>query len=141
MPDEAPPDTRPVACIDGGAWGHAAQVAKNVLVSVKVVKVHDGGVHSLQVHRRRAELWVIVDHGLRVEVDGVVTHPSPGDEVWIPAGSTHRVAAPNGGGRFIEVSFGRFDEADVTRLEDHYGRADPPVAPSPPASQLERQPA
>jgi mannose-6-phosphate isomerase len=122
MPDDSPPNVRPVASIDSGEWGHASQVAKNVPVSVKLVKVHDGGVHSLQVHRRRSELWVIVDHGLRVEVDGVTTHPSAGDEVWIPAGATHRVAAPNGGGRFIEVSFGHFDEADVTRLDDAYGR-------------------
>lgn len=117
-----PPAERPAPASDEGEWGRATQVARNVPVSVKVVRVHPGGVHSLQVHRRRSELWVILDLGLRVEVDGHAWEPGPGDEVWIPAGSIHRVTAPGPGGRFIEVSFGHFDEADVTRLEDAYGR-------------------
>lgn len=117
-----PPSARPDASAEGGAWGRAVQVARNVPVSVKLVKVHAGGVHSLQVHRHRSELWVILDAGLRVEVNGRAWEPAPGEEVWIPAGATHRVAAPGAGGRFVEVSFGHFSETDVTRLEDAYGR-------------------
>ncbi|MBU6289213.1 MAG: mannose-6-phosphate isomerase [Chloroflexi bacterium] len=119
---DGPPIVQPTTLLAEDTWGHAVQYARNTPVSVKLVKVHAGGVHSLQVHRCRSELWVILDAGLRVEVDGHAWEPCPGDEVWIPAGSTHRVAAPGPEGRFIEVSFGHFSEADVTRLEDAYGR-------------------
>jgi mannose-1-phosphate guanylyltransferase/mannose-6-phosphate isomerase len=117
------PAARPTVSIEEGTWGHAVQVARNTPVSVKLVKVHAGGVHSLQVHRHRSELWVILDAGLRVEVNGRAWEPVPGEEVWIPAGSTHRVGAPHASARFIEVSFGHFSETDVTRLEDAYGRS------------------
>ena len=117
-----PPVKQPTTLLAEEAWGRAVQFARNTRVSVKLVKVYAGGVHSLQVHRQRSELWIVLDAGLRVEVDGHAWEPSPGDEVWIPAGSTHRVAAPGNGARFIEVSFGHFSEADVTRLEDAYGR-------------------
>ena len=106
---DGPPIVQPTTLLAEDTWGHAVQYARNTPVSVKLVKVHAGGVHSLQVHRCRSELWVILDAGLRVEVDGHAWEPCPGDAV-------------GNGARFIEVSFGHFSEADVTRLEDGYGR-------------------
>ncbi len=127
MPDESAKHSRPVIrpepIRETGDWGRAMQHARNTVVSVKLVVVRAGGVHSLQYHRHRGELWIILDAGLHVEVDEQSWDATVGEEIWIPAGSTHRVSAPGDAGRFIEVSFGHFAEIDVVRLEDVYGRS------------------
>jgi mannose-6-phosphate isomerase len=126
MPDDPTDHFRPVIRPDpireAGEWGRAVQHARNTVASVKLVMVRAGGVHSLQYHHQRGELWIILDAGLLVEVDGHSWDATVGEEIWIPPGSTHRVSAPGDAGRFIEVSFGHFSEIDVTRLEDAYGR-------------------
>ena len=46
-----------------------------------------------------------------------------GEQIWVPAGSTHRMG--NSGGqptRILELAFGHFDEQDIERLEDDYDR-------------------
>lgn len=90
---------------------------------MKIITVGAGGQLSLQRHAHRDELWIILDPGLEVEVDG---HPRPvavGDQVWIPRGTTHRIASTAGQARFVEIAFGAFDERDIERLEDRYGRS------------------
>ena len=37
--------------------------------------------------------------------------------------TTHRLSAGGGPVRILEVSFGEFDENDIVRLDDVYGRA------------------
>ncbi|RLT57075.1 MAG: cupin domain-containing protein [Chloroflexi bacterium] len=127
LPDDPTDHFRPVIRPDpireAGEWGRAVQHARNTVASVKLVMVRAGGVHSLQYHHQRGELWIILDAGLLVEVDGHSWDATVGEEIWIPPGSTHRVTAPGDAGRFIEVSFGHFSEIDVTRLEDAYGRS------------------
>ena len=39
-----------------------------------------------------------------------------------PAGFEHRVTGGPEGTTFLEIAFGDFDESDITRLEDRYGR-------------------
>ena len=104
-------------------WGQMFQYALNTQTSVKIVEVQAGAELSKQYHHQRAELWVMLDPGLVVELDGRTWEAKVGEEIWIPHGSNHRVSAPGDAGRFIEVSFGHFSEIDVTRLEDAYGRS------------------
>ena len=40
----------------------------------------------------------------------------------VVSGAVHRLTAPGNGGRLLEVAFGHFDEADIVRLSDRYGR-------------------
>ena len=53
-------------------------------------------------------------------------HLEPGEQVWIPVGARHRLAtaadAP-GPVRVLELGFGKFDEDDIVRYDDEYGRA------------------
>jgi mannose-1-phosphate guanylyltransferase/mannose-6-phosphate isomerase len=92
-------------------------------VTVKIIGVNPGAVLSLQRHRRRSELWIPLDATLLVEVDGRAWRPAVDEPVWSPAGATHRLSAPGDqGGRIMEVAFGHFDEEDIERLEDKYGR-------------------
>jgi mannose-1-phosphate guanylyltransferase/mannose-6-phosphate isomerase len=49
-----------------------------------------------------------------------------GEEIWLPAGTSHRLrcdADTPHPVRVMEVSLGTFDEADIERLQDDYGRA------------------
>ena len=105
-------------------WGRFTQFCANEPVTVKIIGVDPGCELSLQRHRRRSELWIALDPTLQVEVDGRIWQPAVEEAVWIPAGATHRLSAPGDrGGRILEVAFGHFDEDDIERLADRYGRA------------------
>jgi mannose-6-phosphate isomerase len=124
MTTEKAPATQPETVSSTRPWGGFTQYALNTPATVKIIEVSAGGILSLQRHTHRAELWVILDETLEVEVDGKRWRPTRHEEVWIPAGAVHRLSAPGEkGGRLVEVAFGHFDEADIERLEDVYARA------------------
>ena len=104
-------------------WGGFEQYTHNLPSTVKIITVVPGGSLSRQYHHRRDELWVVLDPGARIELDGEVLSPGPGEKLYVPRGTVHRLSA---GGeepvRVLEVSFGEFDEDDIVRLEDVYGR-------------------
>lgn len=108
---------------DDRPWGGFRQFAHNALCTVKILTVDAGETLSLQSHRRRDELWVVLDPGLRVEIDGTEHLPEPGDEFVIVRGSRHRLGSAGSRGRVLEISFGEFDEDDIERYEDVYGRS------------------
>lgn len=121
--DTARIDPRPEAVVDHRPWGSFHQITHNESTTVKIITVDGGGELSLQRHDHRDELWTILDHGLVVEIDGFRRPVAVGEQVWIPRGTTHRVASVAGRARFLEVAFGTFDECDIERLEDRYGRS------------------
>ncbi len=104
-------------------WGKFEQYTHNLPSTVKIITVAPGGTLSRQYHHHRDELWVVLDPGARVEMDGEALSPGPGEKLYVPRGTVHRLSA---GGeepvRVLEVSFGEFDEDDIVRLEDVYGR-------------------
>jgi mannose-6-phosphate isomerase len=105
-------------------WGGFEQYTHNMLSTVKVITVKPGGALSLQYHHRRDELWVILDAGARIELGDIVVEPHVGERIFIPRTTTHRLSAPgNRKVRILEISFGEFDEEDIVRLDDVYGRA------------------
>ena len=106
-------------------WGKFEQYTHNLPSTVKIITVAPGGTLSRQYHRHRDELWVVLDPGARVEMDGETLSPEPREKLYIPRGTVHRLSAAWGGGpvRILEVSFGEFDEGDIVRLDDAYGRA------------------
>jgi mannose-1-phosphate guanylyltransferase/mannose-6-phosphate isomerase len=104
-------------------WGAFERYTHNAPSTVKVITVNPGGSLSLQYHHARDELWVVLDDGIRVDLEGATLHPKPGEKLYIPRGSVHRLAsATDRPARILEISFGHFDEGDIVRLEDVYGR-------------------
>ena len=103
-------------------WGNFKQFVFNEKCTVKIIEVKPNQTLSKQVHRKRDELWVVLDKGLRVELDDKVINPKPGDEVVIKRKTIHRLSSLGRRARVLEISFGNFDESDVERLEDVYGR-------------------
>jgi mannose-6-phosphate isomerase len=109
-------------------WGHFEQFTHNLTSTVKIITVDPGGTLSLQYHHRRDELWVIMDHGAQVELGDRVIQPETGEQLFIPRRMPHRLSAfGNAAVRILEISFGEFDEDDIVRLEDVYGRAGSPA--------------
>jgi len=105
-------------------WGKFEQYTHNVPSTVKIITVQPGGALSLQYHHHRDELWVVLDPGARVEVGDRVLLPERGEKVFIPCRTLHRLSAIGEEAvRILEVSLGEFDEDDIVRLEDVYGRA------------------
>ena len=105
-------------------WGKFEQYTHNVLSTVKVITVQPGGTLSLQYHHSRDELWVVLDDGAQIELGDEIIRPDAGERVFIPRQTAHRLSGIGDGSvRILEVSFGEFDENDIVRLEDIYGRA------------------
>jgi mannose-6-phosphate isomerase len=68
----------------------------------------------------------VLDAGSCVELDGKILHPEPGEKLFIPRETVHRLSSVGEGeARVLEISFGEFDEDDIVRLDDVYGRAGP----------------
>jgi mannose-6-phosphate isomerase len=89
---------------------------------VKVITVKPGESLSLQYHHRRDEFWHVLSGDGTAEIDGQSLKLEPGGTCFIPRGTKHRV---HGGASvlvFLELAFGDFDENDIIRLEDKYGR-------------------
>lgn len=109
--------------LDERPWGRFERFSLNEPTTVKIITVDAAGILSLQRHVRRDELWSVLDGHLTVRVGDTEVAASAGDRFFIPRGVVHRVSAPTeSGGRILEVAFGHFDETDIERLEDQYGR-------------------
>ncbi|MEW5979242.1 MAG: phosphomannose isomerase type II C-terminal cupin domain [Acidobacteriota bacterium] len=104
-------------------WGGFRRFTHNEVSTVKIITVNPGQVLSLQYHHQRDELWVALDPGLQVTLDGRTWEPQPYEEIFIARGAKHRMAGVGSRpSRWLEISFGAFDEDDIVRLEDRYGR-------------------
>lgn len=58
-----------------------------------------------------------------MELGEQVVDPEAGEKLYIPRQTVHRLSAVGEDPvRILEISFGEFDEEDIIRLEDLYGR-------------------
>ncbi len=103
-------------------WGSFKQYANNQEVTVSLMTVLPGQRLSAQSHTGRAELWIALDDGAIVEIGETVYHPRKGEELWIPAGTRHRLGSAGPAVRVLEVAFGNWQQEDITRHEDDYHR-------------------
>lgn len=107
-------------------WGRFEQYTHNLPCTVKIITVEPGGRLSRQYHHRRDELWVVLDSGVEIELGEKNLRPEPGEKLYISRGTVHRLSGiGDRPARILEVSFGEFDESDIVRLEDVYGRVEP----------------
>ena len=92
-------------------------------VCVKVLTINAKGRLSLQTHEKRSERWYILDAGIVVTVEGRTWVTEPGETVYVAAGEKHRIEnISNGVARIVELMYGEYQEEDITRIEDDYGR-------------------
>lgn len=117
------PDPREAMFVSERPWGSFQQFTLNEPTTVKVITVEPGQRLSLQTHALRAEFWQVLDGPIDVTVGERTWSAQPGEQVWIPVGTRHRMGnSAEVPGRVLEVGYGEFDEADIVRLEDDYQR-------------------
>lgn len=106
-------------------WGNYRVLSEESTHKVKRIEVLPGARLSYQLHEHRGEHWFLVEGAGTVTLDGTESRLSPGDTVDIEPRTPHRIE--NTGSRplvFIEVQHGAsFEEDDIVRLKDDYGRA------------------
>jgi mannose-1-phosphate guanylyltransferase/mannose-1-phosphate guanylyltransferase/mannose-6-phosphate isomerase len=103
-------------------WGAFRQFTANEQSTVKIITIAAGGELSLQYHNDRSEFWRIISGHPTVTIGEKVTRAKAGDEFLIAKKKQHRIKAGKDGAMFLEIAFGAFDEKDITRLADKYGR-------------------
>ncbi|MCX6039652.1 MAG: phosphomannose isomerase type II C-terminal cupin domain [Caldilinea sp.] len=116
------PDEKPAASFVQRPWGSFKQYAFNQETTVSLMTVEPGMRLSLQSHTARAELWIVLDPGGVVQVGDDIFYPQPGEEIWIPANTRHRLASLGAPVRVLEVAFGNWQQADITRFDDDFQR-------------------
>lgn len=103
-------------------WGGFEQFTFNEISTVKILTIKPGKRLSLQFHKKRNEFWKALDNPVKVVVGEKVVTLKKGDTIEIPKGAKHRIEGLKKEARLLEISFGEFDENDIVRIEDDFGR-------------------
>lgn len=106
-------------------WGDSRTLFMNqgeAKISAKIITVLPHSRLSLQKHSLRSEHWFVMEGVAEVSLGGADLVLHPGETIRIPRGTAHRLGTGDGT-KVLEVSTGVFDEGDITRIEDDYGRA------------------
>ncbi len=110
--------------VDHRPWGYYEVLCDEQKFKVKKIVVHAGKRLSLQRHQGRSEHWHIIEGKALVTVDNNIITLHSGASIDIPQRAVHRIE--NTGDQdltFIEIQRGDyFDEHDIERLEDDFGR-------------------
>jgi mannose-1-phosphate guanylyltransferase/mannose-1-phosphate guanylyltransferase/mannose-6-phosphate isomerase len=103
-------------------WGSFTTFIKNEPGTVKILHISKGEAFSLQYHHSREEFWKILEGNPVVTVGEKEIKAAPGDEFTVPEETKHRISAPDNNVMVLEIARGTFDEEDIVRIEDKYGR-------------------
>jgi len=103
-------------------WGSFRQFTENEPTTIKIIHINAGQRLSLQYHNKRSEFWVVLSGNPTIIIGDKITNASEGEEFFVLKKTHHRIEASNSDVRILEVAFGDFDEDDIIRIEDVYGR-------------------
>lgn len=103
-------------------WGDFRQFTHGENTTVKIISIKPNTSLSLQYHKNRSEFWKIVSGHPVVTIGENKVTANPGDEFLVAKLEKHRLEAKDDAVQVLEISYGDFDEEDIVRLEDNYGR-------------------
>lgn len=105
-------------------WGNFEILNKSPNFLIKKITVNPQKRLSYQNHAKRAEHWYIIAGNGEITLDGQVLEIKTGQSIDIPAFAKHRIENTDKEDNliFIEISTGYFDENDIVRFEDDFGR-------------------
>jgi len=104
-------------------WGNFRKFTENALSTVKIITINPNEELSLQSHKKRSEFWKVIFGSGMYSIDGVKNDFYLGDEVFVPLNAKHKLYGGAEGMQILEIALGEFDEADITRYEEKYGRS------------------
>ena|SRR3989338_9601890 len=92
---------------------------------IKKITVKPGKRLSYQSHSGRHEYWLVVSGSGIVIIEGKEHVVSAGFRIQIPKQAKHRMINDDSEKElvFVEISLGDFDENDIVRIEDDFGRS------------------
>jgi len=105
-------------------WGWYDSIESGEHFQVKRLSIKPGAKLSLQMHKKRAEHWVVVS-GIAIVTNGEqVFTLNKGESTYIPVGVTHSLENQTSELlEIIEVQSGTYlGEDDIVRFKDIYGR-------------------
>lgn len=109
---------------DNRPWGRWEEYVYEPTYRVKRIIVFPGKRLSLQLHRLRQEIWVVVQGKGKMSLGDKTFEIRTGDIVEIEKEQVHRVTNDSEEPLvFIETQLGICPEDDIVRIEDDYGRA------------------
>ena len=105
-------------------WGNFVSVDNSLLWKIKKIEVNPGASLSLQLHKKRAEHWIVVEGLAKIEINEEKFNLKANQSCYVPIGAKHRLSNP---GKkpliIIEVQSGKYlGEDDIIRFKDMYGR-------------------
>ena len=105
-------------------WGSYEVVDGGDGFQVKRLTVNPGAALSLQMHRHRAEHWVVVRGTAKVTRGDEVFLLDENQSTYVPEETAHRLENPGDEPLdIIEVQSGSYlGEDDIVRFDDHYNR-------------------
>ncbi len=103
-------------------WGNEDWFTINEPSTVKLITVKAGEAFSLQTHQQREEFWHIISGAGIVHIGDKELALVPGNNYFVPKETAHRITATGADVTLLEIAIGAFDENDITRLDDRYGR-------------------
>ena len=105
-------------------WGNYFTVEDSALWKIKKIQVNPGASLSLQLHKKRAEHWIIVEGLAKIEIDEEELNLKANESCFVPIGAKHRLSNPGESTLIIiEVQSGSYlGEDDIIRFKDMYGR-------------------
>lgn len=104
-------------------WGNFIEFTRNTQSTVKIITVNPGEALSLQTHQSRDEFWNILSGDGNITIGDQNISAVIGENHFIPRETPHRIVGGTSKLAILEISFGNFDENDIVRLEDRYGRS------------------
>ncbi|MDE1856665.1 MAG: phosphomannose isomerase type II C-terminal cupin domain [Candidatus Micrarchaeota archaeon] len=114
------PSAKPIKT-DTRPWGMFEQFNQNSECTVKLIHVKASKRLSLQYHNHREEYWRIISGRVRVTIGDMTTEAGPGESFHVPLKTRHRLEGVTDA-TLLEIAKGRFDEDDIVRIEDDFGR-------------------
>jgi mannose-6-phosphate isomerase-like protein (cupin superfamily) len=104
-------------------WGDFYTLVQNKECTVKILTLNPYESTSLQRHKKRDEMWYLMDD-IEITLGSGKSHIfKPGQVIHIPRNTIHRATSIKPTTTtIVEVSIGDFREDDIERIEDRYGR-------------------
>ena len=92
-------------------------------ITIKTLFLYMGEGTSLQKHQNRYEVWVPINKTKVVKgIEERKTELNEDEFIVIPKREIHRLIGLEDASIITEISYGNFDEKDIERLHDFYGR-------------------
>ena len=103
-------------------WGNFQQFIENSRSTIKIVNINPYSELSLQYHNNRDEFWRVLTGECIVTIGENFFNAKEGSEFFVPRKTRHKIATNVSPVQILEISLGHFEEGDIVRIEDKYGR-------------------